>query len=128
MTERDEKLLRSRWRSKRSRMCKEWRDSFEAFRAWCLERDWDPSAWILAAGPVMGPETTVLKKTATAKGGPLVDGYDPIPGYSHRPCLTCGIQEDRCSNVCWMYEIHLDATLARAREIANRPTKRGRHR
>ena len=124
MTDKDMGLLRKRWREKRGRMCKEWRESFEAFKAWCLVRGWTPSVYILAAGPVLGPETTELKQTGLGRDEQHAKEYTPVPGYSHRPCLTCGNKESRCSNPCWMYAIHLDATLARAREIAERQARR----
>lgn len=124
MTDKEEKLLRDRWRAKRRRMCDEWRNDYTAFRAWCVARGWTPSMWIVASGPVLGPGTADLRQTAP--NGPPLEDYKPVPGYSHRPCLTCGVKEERCTNVCWKYEIHLDATLARAREIAKQPAKRRR--
>lgn len=124
MTKDDERVLRKRWHQRKGQLAPEWDGNFQAFKAWAENNGWKPGIYIVAApGALMGPDTARLIETRRCREKPI---YQPIPGYSHRPCLVCGRKESTCTNPCEKYIAHYDATLERAREIAYRGIKRKR--
>ena len=94
------------YKRKRDELPAKYREDFGTFRDWAESRGWEPGCAIRKCGAVW----QVIR---------LADsGYVPVPGYSHRPCLECRVQqEETCTftKKCEKYKQHWDASMAACR-------------
>lgn len=104
-----EEFLRQKWRKRKSQMAPEWKDDFEAYKAWCIAHgiDKEDKSQLrrIRMDEPMGPNNVMVVRKSASSGS-----YHPIPGYSHRPCVDCP-DEQTCMEACGRYWMHYEITM-----------------
>lgn len=119
MTQAEDPLY-NKWRKRKKEMAPVWQNDFFAYRDWLVAKGYEKgdiimryredepispeNAWL---NKKKAPVEKVRKKTRLSIS---LDDYHPEPGWSHRPCLECGIAE-KCTEVCELYKKHYTISM-----------------
>ncbi len=117
MTQAEDPLY-NKWRKRKKEMAPVWQNDFFAYRDWLIANGYEKGDLILRYRedePISPDNARLCRKKSAVKKVPKklaipLEAYDPKPGWSHRPCLECGIAE-KCTEVCELYKKHYTISM-----------------